>query len=47
MFLNNAFETAELWCVAHFAAIFKKLDFPFTFIFYCCLVKKGSALKVA
>ena len=47
---NDAFETAVVYCLFnnYFTFIAKeKLHLSLICIFYCCLVKKGWAMKVA
>ena len=51
-FLSSAFGTVEFWCIVGLTAILRllqmqELHFSATGSFYCCLVKKGRALKVA
>ena len=48
---NNAFETAVLWYIVGLTAILRLLQkekhyVSLIYSFYCCLVKKGRALKV-
>ena len=49
-FPSNTSETAKLCCIAGVASAFitkEKLHFSLICSFYCCLMKKGWALKVA
>ena len=43
-FPQNAFETAQLWCILGLTAVLH-LHFPLICSFYCCLVKMGWALS--
>ena len=46
--ISDPFETAEFWCIVSLRTILRLLQSKnSTCSFYCCLVKNGSALKVA